>query len=46
MPSIGAVVSYGPHPSLDIVRNWRGIVEVIIRVVVAVSTTISRHHTV
>ena len=37
MPSIGAVISAGPHPSLAVVKHWKGIVEIIIRGVAAVS---------
>ena len=37
MPSVGAVVHAGPHPSLDVVRHWKGIVEIVLRAVVAVS---------
>ena len=38
MPSVGAVISAGPHPSLDVVRHWKGIAEIVIRAVAAVSS--------
>ena len=40
MPSVGAVISNGPHPSLAVIRNWKSIVELILRAVVAVSAVL------
>lgn len=35
--SVGKVVTYGPHPSLDVIKNWKSIVELVLRAVAAVS---------
>ena len=38
MPHVPAVVALiTPHPSLAVVKNWRGIVEIALRAAVAVS---------
>lgn len=40
MPSVsnvGKAIKYGPHPSLDVIKNWKSIVELILRGVALVS---------